>query len=83
VANREYNLKKEADRLLRPGFPPKRVLEAALSRRFGGESIDVPIRSVRRKHVLALAAAGLTSSQIARKLGCTRQWVSRVLNDPA
>jgi Mor family transcriptional regulator len=53
---------------------------AALSRRFGGERIDVPFRAMRRNDIFILAKAGVKSTEIARRLGCSRQWVDKVLN---
>ncbi len=46
---------------------------------FGGEYIQVPSPSVRRGSIVELAAAGMRPSEISRKLGCSRQWVTRVL----
>jgi hypothetical protein len=54
---------------------------AALSRRFGGEYIQVPNPSVRRRQIAELASAGMRPSEISRKLGCSRQWVTRVLHN--
>jgi Mor family transcriptional regulator len=52
---------------------------AKLSRRFGGEYLQVPTRWFRRIQIVELDAAGMRPSEISRKLGCSRQWVTRVL----
>lgn len=57
---------------------------AALSRHLGGEYIDIPSpREIRRERILAMAAAHTKPSEIARRLGCSKRWVNRVLSEPA
>jgi hypothetical protein len=59
------------------------VAATALSRRFGGDYIQVASPSVRRGRIVELAAAGMRPSEISRRLGCSRQWVTRVLQADA
>ncbi len=64
---------------------------AALSRRFGGEYIEVPNlqrrggrnRSVLEREIRALAAQDIAHAEIARQLGCSRQWVGKVMRRDA
>jgi hypothetical protein len=55
----------------------------ALSRRFGGEFMQFPLDSEwgkRRPRICALKLAGMSTAEIARQVGCSRQYVLRVLN---
>ena len=53
----------------------------ALARRFGGESVAVPL--ARRALVAHLAGAGLTTTEIARRLGIARRTARRYRRDAA
>ncbi len=53
----------------------------AVTRRFGGEALAVPL--ARRALVVHLAQAGLTTTEIARRLGMSRRAARRYRRDAA
>ena len=54
----------------------------AMSHRFGGDFMQFPLDAEwgkRRPRICALKLAGMSTAEIARQVGCSRQYVSRVL----